>query len=124
MDAASFAMAYALSTSVGIRPFLTLAIASLAIHMGWIHTAHQFAYLGSNGATWILAGLAAVELAADKFPVVDHAVHAIHFATKPIAALLLVGTALPDAGAGDLSNPLVLASDAMVGAGALNALGV
>lgn len=119
MDASSFATAYGLSTSIGLRPFLVLAIASLAMHLGYLHPAHAFAYLGSDGATWLLGGLAALEFAGDKVPVLDHTLHAVHFATKPIAAALLVGSALPSTGA----SP-DLATYALMGVGAFNALGV
>ena len=89
MDAAAFAAAYALSTSVGFRPFMTLALASLAMHFGYLHPSPAFAALGSDGATASLALLAVLELLADKIPVVDHALHVLHFATKPVAAALL-----------------------------------
>ena len=118
MDGTGFATAYALSSSVGLRPFLTLALASLALHFGYLHASPAFAYLGTDGATWLLAALAAVEFAGDKIPVVDHTLHVVHFATKPIAAAILVGSAMPSTG-----SPEALTYAAM-GLGALNALGV
>ncbi len=119
MDVAGFATAYGLSTSIGLRPFLVLAVASVAMHLGYLHPAHAFAYLGSDGATWLLASLAALEFAADKVPLLDHTLHVLHFATKPVAAALLVGSALPaSGGAPDLSTY------ALMGLGAFNALGV
>lgn len=119
MDVAGFATAYGLSTSIGLRPFLVLALASFAMHLGYLHPAHAFAYLGSDGATWLLAGLAALEFAADKVPLLDHTLHVLHFATKPVAAALLVGSALPaSGGAPDLSTY------ALMGLGAFNAFGV
>ncbi len=119
MDGSSFATAYGLSTSIGLRPFLVLAIASLAMHLGYLHPAHAFAFLGSDGATWLLAGLALFEFAGDKVPILDHTLHVIHFATKPIAAALLVGSALPSTG----GSPDI-ATYALMGLGAFNALGV
>jgi len=120
LDVSSFATAYGLSTSIGLRPFLVLALASIAMHLGYLHPAHAFASLGSDGATWLLAGLAVLEFAGDKVPVVDHALHVLHFATKPIAAALLVGSALPahPDGSADLANY------ALMGLGAFNALGI
>ena len=115
MDAATFATAYALSTSAGIRPFLTLAIASLAMHFGYIHPSHAFAFLGSDGATLLLAGIAVLEFGSDKIPGVDHALHMLHFAVKPVAAAIVVGSAIPDVG---------VTPDALMGAAALNAIGV
>lgn len=118
MDANGFATAYALSTSIGLRPFLTLAFASLAMHLGYLHPSPSFAYLGSGGATWLLVGLSVVEFAGDKVPGVDHTLHVMNFATKPIAAALLVGSAVPATGAPDATTY------ALMSLGALNALGV
>ena len=119
MDPQQFAAMYALTTSIGLRAFTTLALASLAMHFGYLHPSPAFAWLGSDGATAALAALALVELGSDKIPIVDHFVHAIHFATKPVAAAVLVGSLMPDAGAS-----LGPADYAAMGAGALNALGV
>ncbi len=118
MDPSMFAAAYSVSTSAGLRPFLTLAMASIAMHLGYLHPTHAFAYLGSDGATWLLGGLAVLEFGADKIPAVDHTLHVLHIATKPIAAALLVGAAIPDMGPGDAGTY------ALMGAGALNALGI
>ncbi len=118
MEASNFATAYALSTSVGLRPFLTLALASLAMHLGYLHPSPAFRYLGSDGATWLLAGLAVVEFVGDKVPVVDHTLHVLHFATKPVAAALLVGSAVPATGSPEAGTY------AFMSLAALNALGI
>jgi hypothetical protein len=119
LDSTGFATAYALTTSVGLRPFLTLALASLAMHLGYLHPARSFAYLGSDGATWLLAGLAALEFLSDKVPVIDNALHVVHFATKPVAAALIVGSAIPSTAASPDTG--VYALEAL---GGLNALGI
>src|SRR5579871_2858749 len=118
MDPNAFAAAYALSTSVGLRPFLTLALASVAMHFGYIHPSHAFLGLGSDGTTILLAVLAVVEFLGDKIPVVDHALHALHVAVKPVAAAILVGSIVPDMGPSDA------VTYALMGTGALNALGI
>jgi len=120
MDPLLFATAYTLSTSVGIRPFLTLALASLSMHLGYLHPAHEFAFLGSDGATVLLASFAMLEFVAEKVPAVDHLLHAVHIAAKPVAAAILVGSAAPDIVQGDGSAYTY----ALMGAAALNALGV
>jgi hypothetical protein len=118
VDASQFATAYALSTSVGLRPFLTLALAALAIHFGYLHPAMRFNFLGTDGAAIVLGFLAVLEFCADKIPVVDHAVHVIHFAAKPVAAAILVGSMVPDGSTPDV------ATTGLMALGALNALGV
>ncbi len=115
MDPATFATAYGLASSAGIRPFLTLAVASVAMHFGYLHPAHAFAFLGTAGATYALAALALLEFVADKIPGVDHALHVLHFAIKPAVAALLVGGTLPGSG---------LAPDVAMALAAVNALGI
>jgi uncharacterized membrane protein len=115
MDAASqYALAYALTTTAGLRGFLTLLAASLAIHLGWIHPSAQFAWLGSDGATIVLAACAAIEILADKIPAVDHALQALYFAVRPLAAAILVGATV------HTDSPAALY--AIMAAGAINAL--
>jgi hypothetical protein len=48
-----------------LRPFVTLALASLAMHFGYLHPSAPFASLGSDGATAVLALLAVLEVLSD-----------------------------------------------------------
>jgi uncharacterized membrane protein len=117
MDApAQYALAYALTTSAGIRAVLPLAVVSIAAHFGYIHPPQPFDWLGSTNVTLVLAGIAIVEIFADKIPLLDHALHFVQILTKPAAAAILVaGTTHPQS------------HDALIGLmviGALNALGV
>jgi uncharacterized membrane protein len=114
--AAQYAFAYALTTTTGIRALLPLALVSIAAHFGYIHPPTQFSWLGSTNVTVILLAVAAVEMFADKIPLVDHALHFVQIVTKPAAAAILVGgTAHPQS-----HDALV----ALMVLGALNALGV
>lgn len=115
MDATTqYALAYALTTTAGLRGFLTLLAASIAIHLGWIHPSPTFAWLGSSGAASVLAVFAVLEFLGDKIPAVDHALHAAYFVVRPVAAAILVGATV------HVENPA--AAYAMMAAGALNAL--
>jgi hypothetical protein len=117
MDSASqYALAYALTTSAGIRGLLTLAVASLAAHFGWIHPPAGFAWIGSDSATVVLLAGAFVEFLGDKVPVLDHALHAVQVVAKPGAAAILVG------GVMHVNNPAELYG--LMALGAVNALGV
>jgi hypothetical protein len=119
MDPTTFATAYALSTSIGLRPFLTLAIAALAIHFGYLHVSPAFAFLGADGTSWLFAGLAVLEFVGDKIPAVDHVLHVLHFGVKPIAAAILVGGAV-----GTAADPNDAMTYVAMGAAGLNALGI
>jgi len=115
VDAATqYALAYALTTTAGLRGFVTLFVASLAVHLGWIHPGASFAWLGADGTTIVLGVFAVVEVLADKFPVVDHALHAVSLAVRPVAAAILVGATMHTDGWGSLA--------ALMAVGALNAL--
>lgn len=114
--AAQYAMAYALTTTAGIRALLPLAALSIAAHFGYVHAPPPFGWLGSTTVTVVLIAVAVVEIFADKIPIVDHALHVVQVAVKPAAAAILVaGTAHPQS------------RDVLIGLmilGALNALGV
>src|SRR3984893_6661392 len=115
MDATGqFALAYALTTTAGLRGFLTLFAASVAAHYHWIHPSGAFAWLASDTATVILGIFALVELIADKIPAVDHALHAVSFAARPLAGAILVGGTIHTENAGMLYTLMTL--------GALNSL--
>lgn len=109
-----FALAYALTTTAGLRGFLTLFAASAAAHYGWIHPAANFAWLGASSTLVILGIFSLLEFGADKVPAIDHALHAVSFALRPLAAAILVG--------GTVHTENIAALYGLMGLGALNAL--
>jgi hypothetical protein len=117
MDAVmQYALAYALTTSAGVRALLPLAAASFAAHAGWIHPPAEFAWLGHGAVMWVLIAFAVLEMCADKIPLVDHAMHFVQVAAKPAAAAILIGGTTHPHGNGELIFLMVV--------GALNALGI
>lgn len=117
MDAAAqYALAYALTTSAGLRALLPLALVSIAAHFGYIHPPQPYDWLGSTNVTLVLVAVALAELFADKVPLLDHALHFVQALTKPAAAAILVaGTTHPQ------SHSVLVG---LMVIGALNALGV
>ncbi|HEV7178434.1 MAG TPA: DUF4126 domain-containing protein [Candidatus Baltobacteraceae bacterium] len=117
MDAAAqYALAYALTTSAGVRALMPLAALSIAAHAGWIHVPGGFAWLAGAGVMWILIAVAAAEMFADKIPLLDHVLHFVQIAGKPAAAAILVGGAIHTQSHEQLVVLMIL--------GALNALGI
>ena len=117
MDAATqYALAYALTTAAGVRALLSLTAVAVAAHFHVLHPPETFAWLGSNAAMWTLGVLAAVEMLADKVPLLDHVLHFLQVALKPAAAAVVVG--------GSLHAPSHDALVTLMVLGALNALGV
>ncbi len=115
MDATTqYALAYALTTTAGLRGFLTLFAASVAAHYHVIHPSPAFVWLGADGTVLVLGIFALLEMVADKVPAVDHALHAISFAVRPVAAAILVGGTVNTSSPGELVG--------LMAAGALNAL--
>jgi uncharacterized membrane protein len=115
MDAATqYARAYALTTTAGLRGFLTLFAASVAAHYHWIHPSAGFTWLGADGTVIVLGVFALLEMVADKVPAVDHALHAISFGVRPLAAVVLVGGTVNTSNAAELYG--------LMAAGALNSL--
>ncbi len=115
-SAAQYALAYALTTSAGIRALLPLALVSIAVHFGYVHTPATFAWLGSTVVTLVLVGMALLEVLAEKVPFLDHVLHVAQVVTKPAAAAILTG---------GVTHPQ--SHDALIGLmviGALNALGI
>ena len=108
-----YALAFALTTTAGLRGFLALLIASLAAHAEWIHLNASYAWLGSDGASIVLAIFAVLEILADKIPVVDNALHLLYFIVRPAAAAILVGGTVHTPNQSELIGLMVL--------GALNA---
>jgi uncharacterized membrane protein len=117
LEGSSYALAVALSTAAGIRPFLTIAISAWMMYSGELHPSTQFQWLGSFDVATLLTAVAALEFLADKIPLVDHAMHLTHFAIKPVAAALIAGGTIP------ASDPQA-ATYLIMGASALNALGI
>lgn len=117
MDAAAqYALAYALTTSAGVRALLPLAALSIAAHAGLVHLPAGFAWLGGAGVMWLLTVVAALEMFADKIPLLDHALHFVQIAGKPAAAAILVGGSVHAQSHEQLVFLMIV--------GALNALGI
>jgi hypothetical protein len=117
MDVATeYALAYALTTAAGLRAVLALAAVSVAAHLGIIHPSGGFEWLASVQAMWALIAVAVLEIAADKIPFLDHALHVAQVVVKPAAAAIIVG--------GTLNAPSEPVLISLMAVGALNALGV
>lgn len=117
MDAASqYALAYALTTTAGLRGVLALALVAVAAHFGVLHPGGTFAWLASAPVMWILIGIGALEILADKVPFLDHVLHVAQIVVKPAAAAIVVG--------GTVHPQSQAALVFLMIAGALNALGI
>lgn len=111
-----YALAYALTTTAGLRGLLTLAAFSFAVHLGWLHAPGGFEWLGSLPVTIALAVVALADFLGDKIPAVDNALHVLHIVVKPACAAIIVGGTLHVHGTPELV--------ALMALGVMNALGI
>lgn len=93
MDAPTqYALAYVLSSTAGVRAFVTLLAVSLAMHWGFLPAPpQQFAWLASDGALAVLVAASVLEVLGDKIPLVDHGLHALQTIAKPVAGAMIAG---------------------------------
>jgi hypothetical protein len=115
-----YALAYVLSSTAGIRVFVTLLAVSLAMHFGVLPVpAHAFAWLASDGALAVLAVASLLEVLGDKVPLLDHGLQAVHTIAKPLAGALIAGAVVsPD------NDPSAILLAVLGGANALAVHGV
>jgi hypothetical protein len=76
----------ALAAACGLRAFLPLWLLGLAGRAGWVEVVPSAAWISSDLALIALGVATVVELAADKIPVVDHALDAVGLVVRPAAA--------------------------------------
>jgi Domain of unknown function (DUF4126) len=85
---AAVAAGIGLAACSGLRAFLPLLLAGLAARFLDWPLAPEVAWLASTGVLVALLVATAAELAADKVPILDHALDAVHTVLGPAAAVL------------------------------------
>lgn len=96
----TLAVAASLGSLAGINLYLTVFVAGLAVHNGWIHLPAPLSgleVLGSPVILWIAAALYCIEFFADKIPWVDSLWDALHTIIRPLGAAALAVAAIGDA---------------------------
>ncbi len=83
-----------LAAAAGLRAFLPLLLLALAarFELFGVDLNAKAEWLGSDAALITLGLATALELAADKVPVLDHALSALGTVTRPVAAVLAAGS--------------------------------
>jgi hypothetical protein len=95
--------AVGLAVASGLSLYGTVFVAGLAIRLGWVHLAPEWASLAAL-ADPVVLGLSgvlfAIEFLADKIPVVDSLWDAVHTVIRPVGGALLASRALGELSAG------------------------
>jgi hypothetical protein len=103
-----------LAAACGLRAFLPLLALGLASRFGVLHLGSSFAWLSSDSGLVALGLATVIEIAADKFPVVDHALDVAGTVLRPAAAAIVALGVLPH-----LPTPIAALLAIACGAGAL-----
>jgi hypothetical protein len=82
----ALASGVALAASCGLRAFLPLLAVGLAARFGLLELRPGLEGLANAPALWALGTATVLELAADKVPLLDHALDAIGTVVRPVAA--------------------------------------
>ena len=87
-------MGVSLAACAGLRAFLPLLAVGVAARWGWWPVQPWLQWIGSNEALITFGVASILEIAADKVPVLDHALDTFHTVARPIAgALAAMGAA-------------------------------
>jgi hypothetical protein len=84
----SVLLAYSLSGAAGLRSSWAILVVAIAVSTGYLHPDPALAWLGSGWVIALALVAAIVEFWGDKIPVLDHALHAVHFVLAPVAGAL------------------------------------
>lgn len=90
----SIALGIALAACAGLRAWLPLLAVGLSVRFGVLPLGDSFLFLGSNTALTVFLLATAIELLADKIPVVDHALDSLSTVLKPAAGIVLAASVL------------------------------
>jgi hypothetical protein len=101
-----------LAAATGLRAFLPLLMVGVAGRLEWLRLSESYEWLAGGPALTVFGVAVLVELAADKIPVVDHALDTVEIVIKPCAAALLMATVVGE------SSPLALTVLGILAAGA------
>ena len=83
-----------LASCAGLRAFLPLFAVGAAARCGLVQLGGRFGWLASTPALVLLGTAVVVEILADKYPVVDHALDGIGLFVKPLAGALVMASTL------------------------------
>jgi hypothetical protein len=89
-------MGIGLAAVSGLRAFLPLFVVGAAGRMDWVPLSESFNWLESTPSLIVFGAAVLIELTADKFPLVDHALDAVQSLIKPLAGAFVMATVVAD----------------------------
>jgi len=94
--ATGLSMGLALAATCGLRAFLPLFVVSLLAFLGKLELSDSFAWMAQPVAVGGLGVAVILEMAGDKFPIVDHFLDAAAVVIKPIAAMVATASVMTE----------------------------
>jgi hypothetical protein len=82
-------MGVSLAACAGLRAFLPLLAAGLAVRFGWWPVQDWYRWAGSNEALITFGVATVLEILADKVPGLDHVLDVLHTVARPVAGALV-----------------------------------
>lgn len=92
---APLAMGLVLASTAGLRAFLPLLGLGIAVHTGWWQVNHMYEWVGSWPALITFGSAFVLETVADKWPLLDHALHAVGTFVAPAAGTIAMASVAP-----------------------------
>jgi hypothetical protein len=90
----SIALAIGLAACAGLRAWLPLLLAGGLARVGYLELGDAFQFIGSTRALILFGVATVIEMAADKFPAIDHALDGISTVLRPAAGALLAASVM------------------------------
>jgi hypothetical protein len=107
------AMGVSLAACAGLRAFLPILVVGVAGRLGFVELAGPLQWMADAPALILFGVAVAAELAADKFPLVDHLLDVVEVAVKPVAGALLMAAVVGE------WSPLTLTVVSMLAGGSI-----
>ena len=90
------AMGVSLAACAGLRTFVPLLVVGAAGRTGFVPLMDSFDWLSSTPALTVFGLAVLLEIAGDKFPVVDHFLDGVQIFVKPVAGAMLVASVVTE----------------------------
>lgn len=107
-------LAYSLSGAAGLRSSLVVLVVAVSTHFGFLHPNPDLAWIGSWGLIAFASVTTVGEFLGDKIPLLDHALHGLHFILAPVAGAIAAASGYNGEPAVDVVLGVLGAGNALV----------
>jgi hypothetical protein len=112
----ALAMGISLAVTAGFRSCLPMLAIGIGARMGWLPINHDYDWLGDWPALTAFGLATVLESLADKWPGLDHALHAVVTLVAPVAGTIAVSSIVP------IQDPFIQTALGIIAGGAPSTL--